>query len=389
MLAIKNGKIITVTQGTLERGTVLVENGKITAVGTDIAIPESYEVIDAEGKWVTPGFVDSHSHVSVETMPHARGESVDLNETTSPNTGYIRALDALNPKDAGIIRGRQGGITTSLTIPGSANVCCGTGIAFKHKDGATVFDIMIEGTEQMKFALGENPKGTYGGRNVMPKTRMGTGAVLREILFNAKVYSDALLEWEKDPSKSKPKADFKLEALVPVVRGEMKCRIHAHRSDDIVTAIRVAEEYNLDYALEHVTEGHLIKDFLKEKDVFLTLGPLFSSPSKSELFNQIPENAAILSKMGLKICLTMDGSGQVGMLALNVGRAIAYGLDEQTAFEGVTINPATLLGLQDRIGSIEVGKDADMAIFSGHPFCSMSRCEKTIIDGEVYDNLAK
>ena len=387
MLAVKNGKIITVTNGTIECGTILIEKGKITAVGADITIPEGAEIIDAQGKWVTPGFVDSHAHTCIGSLPHAKDENSDVNESVNADTSYVRVLDALNPRDLGRKIGRRGGITTSLTLPGSANICGGTGIAFNHKDGNTVYDIVIPGTEQMKFALGENPKGYDRGRKFMPRTRMGVGGRFREILYDAKQYSDALLAWENGTTKTKPKPDFKLNALVPVMRREMKCRIHAHRSDDIVTAVRVAEEFNLDYAIEHVTEGYMILDFLKEKDVFCTLGPLFSSPSKSELHGQIPENAGIFAKAGIKkLCLTMDNSASSDMLPLNVGRAIAYGLDEQAAFEAITINPATLIGLQERIGSIEVGKDADLAIFTGHPFSSLSRCEATIIEGVVYPN---
>lgn len=387
MIAIKNAKIITVTNGTIENGTVLINNGKIIAIGQNISIPANTEVIDATGKWVTPGFIDAHSHISVETMPHAHGESLDLNETTSPTTPQIRAIDALYPDDYSIHSARKAGITTSHTLPGSANICGGTGITFKHKQGKTIFDLVIPNSEQMKFALGENPKALYGGRNVMPKTRMGNAAIFRELLFNAKEYSDALLQYEKDPTKAKPKADFKLNSLVPVIRREMKARIHCHRSDDIVTAIRIAEEFKLDYALEHVTEGHLIKEFLANKNPICVLGPLYGSPAKSETRNRSDENAAILASAGITICISQDASGGISNLPMNVGRAIANGLNEQTAFEAVTINPARLLGIDTRTGSIEVEKDADISIWSGHPFCSMSRCEITIIDGEIYNNI--
>lgn len=386
MLAIKNAKIITVTNGTIENGTILINNGKIIAVGQNISLPSNTDIIDATGKWVTPGLIDAHSHLSVENMPHAYGEGTDLNETTSPTTPHIRAIDALYPEDYSIHSARKAGITASHTLPGSANLCGGSGITFKHKQGRTIFDLVIPNSEQMKFALGENPKNVYGSRNVMPKTRMGNAAVLRELLFNAKEYSDSLLQYEKDPTKTKPKADFKLNALVPVIRRKMKARIHCHRSDDIVTAIRIAEEFKLDYSLEHVTEGHLIKDFLAEKNVVCVLGPLYNSPSKSELKNRCDENAAILAKAGITICLSQDASGGISHLPMNVGRAIANGLDEQTAFESVTINPAKLLGVDNRMGSIEVEKDADLAIWTGHPFSSLSRCEITIIDGEIYNN---
>ncbi len=387
MLAIQNGKLITITNGIFENGTILIDNGKIVAVGENLSIPDDSEIIYASGNWVTPGFIDAHSHISVESMPHALGELVDLNETTSPTTPQIRAIDALYPEDVAIHTARRSGITASHTLPGSANICGGTGITFKHKIGKTIYDLVIPNSEQMKFALGENPRNAYDSKNTMPKTRMGNAAVFRELLFSAKQYSDSLYKYEKDPTKTEPKFDFKLNALVPVVRGQMKARIHCHRSDDIVTAIRIAEEFDLDYALEHVTEGHLIKEFLAEKKPICTLGPLYGGVSKSELRNRSDRNAAILAQEGITICLSQDAAVGTSLLPMNVGRAIAYGLDEDIAFKAVTINPAKLLGLEVRMGSLEAGKDADIAIWNGHPFSSLSRCETTIIDGIVYNNI--
>ncbi|MBQ7625253.1 MAG: amidohydrolase [Clostridia bacterium] len=389
MLAIKNGKVMTITRGTIENGTVLINDGKIKAVGKSIKIPKGADVIDATGKVVMPGLIEAHGHISVEAIPRARGEVTDLNETSSPNTCQIRALDALNPFDGAIPSARRGGLTSFCTLPGSANICGGTGIVFKLKDANTVYDMIYEGSEVMKFAMGENPRDTYNGRNVMPKTRMGCGAVLREILFNAKVYSDAKLAHEKDPSVSAPKPDFKLEALVPVIRRQMKARIHCHRADDIVTAIRIAREFNLDFSIEHATEGYKIADFLAKEGIVCVVGPLSSSPSKGELRGVNLKNAGILAKAGVEICLQVDGGYAEYMLPIYAGIAVAYGLPEETAFRAVTINPAKHLGIADRVGSIEVGKDADIAIFNGHPFCSMTRCEKTIIDGVVYDNLER
>jgi len=387
MLAIKNGKLITITDGIIENGTVLIDDGKIVAVGKDINIPNDADIIDATGKWITPGFIDAHSHISVESMPHALGELSDLNETTSPITPQIRSIDALYPEDIAIHTARRSGITASHTLPGSANICGGTGITFKHKIGKTVYELVIPNSEQMKFALGENPRNVYGSKNTMPKTRMGNAAVLRELLYNAKQYSDALLEYERDPTKTKPKFDIKLNALVPVIRRQMKARIHCHRSDDIVTAIRIAEEFDLDYALEHVTEGHIIKEFLAEKNPICTLGPLYGGPSKSELRNRSDKNAAILAQEGITICLSQDAAVGTALLPMDIGRAIAYGLSEEIAFKAVTINPAKLLGIDKRLGSLEVGKDADIAIWNGHPFSSLTRCEISIIDGIVYNNI--
>jgi len=215
---------------------------------------------------------------------------------------------------------------------------------------------------------------------------MGIGAVLRETLYNAKVYSDQLLEAQSDPSKA-PKPDFKLEALVPAIRGEMKVRIHSHRADDIVTAIRIAKEFNLDFAIEHCTEGYKILDFLKENNVTAVVGPLTMGPAKMEIWGCKLETPGIMEKAGINFCLTEDTSSGTKYLPMHVGLCIARGLSEEAAFEAVTIRPAKLLGIDRRTGSIEAGKDADIAIFNGFPFSNLTLCETTIIDGEVYENL--
>ncbi len=388
MIAIKGGKLLTVTHGIIENGTILIEDGKIKAVGQNVQIPQGAEVINAEGKWVTPGLIDVHTHISTFAEPQPRPVIHDGNETSSPNTAQIRGIDGLNPRDMAIRVARNAGFTTCYTGPGSANVIGGTGLAFKLKNGETVYDLVIPGTEMMKMAFGENPKNVYGSRHILPNTRMGVAGVLREALFNAKAYSDAKLKAEKE-GKEPPKPDFKLEALVPVVRREMKCRIHAHRNDDIVTAVRICKEFNLDFVIEHCTEGYMIKDFLAKEGVTAVVGPLDMGPAKMEIWNTTYDNPGILEKAGVNFCLTQDTSSQTDKLPVNVGIAIAHGLSYEYALKAVTINPATVLGLQDRMGSLDEGKDADIAIFSGDPFCNYTLCEKTIIDGVVYDRDAR
>jgi imidazolonepropionase-like amidohydrolase len=387
MLAIVNGKVLTVTGGTIENGTVLIENGKITSVGSsrDITVPKDAEIIDASGKWVTPGLIDAHTHISTFGEPNSMEGRYDGNEITSPNTSYVRGIDALNPHDMAIGEARKAGFTTCYTGPGSANIIGGTGIGIKLKDGNTIFDIAIPECQHMKMALGENPRSCYGEDNKLPSTRMGNAAVLREALYNAKVYSDALKAAETDPSKA-PKPDFKLDALVPVVRGERFCRIHCHRADDIVTAIRIGEEYNLKFSIEHCTEGYKIKDFLAEKGVTCVIGPVNMEPYKMEIWGCKLETPGILEKAGVNICLTQDTQSATKWLPMFVGACIARGLSYETALKAVTINPAKLLGLEGRVGSIEPGKDGDVAIFSGDPFSNYSICETTIIEGVVYNN---
>ena len=220
----------------------------------------------------------------------------------------------------------------------------------------------------------------------MPVTRMGTAALLRETLTRAQQYSDALKAAEDHPEK-KPEYNAKLEALVPVVRGKMKVRIHCHRADDIVTAIRISEEFGLDYSLEHVTEGHFIAGYLAQKDPDMVVGPLTMEPAKMEIWNTSLKNPAILEQAGCsRFCLMQDAPSGTKYLPSYIGLAIARGLSFDMALRAVTINPAKLLGLADRVGSIEVGKDADLAIWNGNPFSNLSLCEKTVIDGVVYEN---
>lgn len=385
MTAIINGKVITVTGETYESATVLIENGKIKAVGTDISLPEGTQIIDASGCWVTPGLIDCHTHICNFNEPNSMPGMHDGNEMSGPVQSQVRAMDAVYPEDYAIVPVREAGFTTVYSTPGSGNVIGGTGVSIKLR-GHTAQEMAIEGSEQMKFAFGENPKRNYGNRKQMPMTRMGVAATLREALYDAKNYSDALIAAETDPSKA-PKPDFKLDALVPVVRGEMRCRIHAHRSDDILTAIGIAEDYNLDYVIEHCTEGYKIKDVLNEKHVRCVIGPHLTSPSKFEIHGRILENAGILSKEdNITVCLTADTGSQTLALPMTIGMLIRHGLSFEDAIKGVTINAATVLNLQDRIGSLEAGKDADIAIFDGNPFDSLSLCRLVMIDGEIYKN---
>ena len=385
MTAIINGKVVTVTGETYEKGTVLVENGKIVAVGADLAVPEDAEIIDAAGCWVMPGLIDCHTHMCNFNEPNSIPGNYDGNESTSPNTAQVRAADAVYPDDYAIKPVREAGFTTCCILPGSANVIGGTGVSVKLR-GHTAKEMIIPGSEQMKFAFGENPKRVYGNKKVIPSTRMGVGAVLREALFNAKNYSDALLKAEEDPSKA-PKPDFKLEALVPVVRGEMRCRMHAHSSHDILTAVSIAEEYGLDYVIEHCTEGYKIADVLNEKQAKVVIGPHLTAPSKVEIHGRIMENSGILAnEENITVCLTADTGSETAYLPMTIGMLMRRGLSEEKAIKGVTINAAKVLNLEHRIGSLEAGKDADIAIFDGHPFDSMTLCRVVMIDGVVYKN---
>lgn len=384
MKAIINGKVFTVTGQTYDKATVLIENGKIKTVGPDVQVPSDAEIIDAAGCWVTPGLIDCHTHICNFSEPNSMPGLSDGNEMTGPIQPHIRALDAVYPDDYAIDKVREAGFTTVYSTPGSGNVIGGTGVSIKLR-GHTAREMAIPGSEQMKFAFGENPKRNYGARKQTPATRMGLAGILRETLFNAKNYSDKLKAAETDPSKA-PEPNFQLEALVPVVRGEMRCRIHAHRSDDIMTAVKIAEEFHLDYTIEHCTEGYMIVDALKRHHVRATIGPYLWGPEKQELWNMTMENPGKLAQAGIDIALTADDGSRTAYLPATIGLLLRRGLSEKAAFEGVTIQPARTLQLEDRIGSLEPGKDADIAIFDGHPFSSLSACRMTIIDGKIVHN---
>ncbi len=383
MLALTNCKAVTISNGILESATILIDDGKIKEIGvsTEIVIPEDAEVIDLTGKWVTPGFIDAHSHLAMGE-PGVKGGGDDDNEVVDPVTAHVRMIDSLDPWSIGIPEARKGGFTCVCSLPGSANVIGGTGIAVKLKDAKSVLDLVIPGTEVMKMALGENPKGCYGPQKRMPMTRMGIGAVLREALFQAKQYADNLAEAEKE---GKPfKHDFKLDPLVPVVRGEMRCRVHCHRADDILTAVRIGEEFGLDLVVEHCTEGFKVAEILAKKNVKCVVGPLRLIPAKEEIWNCTMENPGILEKAGVEFALSADAQTATRWLPEEVGIAMAYGLSEETAFRALTINAAKILNLDHRMGTLEAGKDADLAVFDGHPLCNMTRCKATMVDGVFY-----
>lgn len=376
MKALVNGRIITVTGETYEKGVILYESGKVVSVGADLAIPEGAEVIDVSGCVVTPGLIDCHTHLCVmhgrETMPGHQ----DYNEMYDPVTPNVRALDALNPFDEAIEPVRAAGFTTCYTGPGSANVIGGKGCSFKLR-GTTAEEMFIPGSEQMKFALGENPKRIYGLKGKEPLTRMGTAAVVRDWLTRALEYAD-----KKDRGEH-PAFDARLDALVPVVRGEMRVRIHCHRADDITTAIRLAKEFRLDYALEHATEGYKIADLLAREKVACTVGPLLLTPLKMEVWGLKQTTPGVLEKAGVPVCLTADGGWDTQWLPVYAGIIVRHGMPEKGALEAITIRPARVMGVQDRVGSIEAGKDADFAVFNGNPLCNLTECLMTIIDGQV------
>lgn len=384
MLAIKNGKIYTMAGTIIENGTILIEGQKLKAVGTDLEIPEGAEIIDASGKVVMPGIIDAHSHIGI--FEEGLGfEGADGNEMTNPSTPHLRAIDAINPMDSAFKEAYQGGITTVVSGPGSANVIGGVGIALKTY-GKIIDEMVILDPSGLKCAYGENPKRVYSGQKKTPSTRMGTAAVMREELIKAQNYLKKLEKAENDPDKA-PDRDLKMEAIVKVLKKEIPLRAHAHRADDIVTALRIAEEFDVDITIEHCTEGHLIADFLAKKGVDVVIGPTLSAKPKVELQNLTFETGRILYEAGVKFAIMTDHP-VIPQQYLPLCAALAHkdGLPEEEALKAITINAAEIIGVGDRVGSLEVGKDADVIILSGHLFDYKTVVEKTIINGEIiYD----
>ena len=397
MIAITNGKVMTITQGTLERGTVLVEDGRIVAVGEEIEIPAGAEVYDATGKVVMPGLIDAHCHVGL--FPDGIGwEYSDGNEMTDPITPHLRALDAVHPEDPAFKELVAAGVTTVLTGPGSGNLIGGQWVCLKTAPKPSVEQMVLLEPAGMKMALGENPKRVYGEQKKAPSTRMGNAAALRTALVDAQNYLEKWRRYEADladyqakveaededaEEPKPPERDLKLEALGKVLRREMKARVHAHRADDMLTAIRIAEEFDLDLTLEHATEGYKIADILAEKGIPVTAGPILFSRVKYELKNMTPKNPGLMAKAGVKVAIQTDEMSAVKYLTINAALAMREGMTEEEALKAITINPAEIIGVADRVGSLEAGKDADLVVFSGHPFDYRSVAELVLVDGQV------
>lgn len=381
MLFIKNAKIYTMAGEVIENGSILVENGKIKEIGTDLVAPLDAQVIDGKGKNVFPGFIDAHCHIGM--WEEGIGfEGADGNEMTDPVTPHLRGLDALNPRDEAFENAIKGGVTTAATGPGSANVIGGTFSVIKLH-GNRIDDMIVKETLAMKCAFGENPKRVYNDKKMMPSTRMGTAAKLRETLAKTVEYRDKKVAAGDDLSKM-PAYDMKLEAMLPVINKEIPLKAHAHRADDIFTSIRIAKEFDVLLTLEHCTEGHLIADQLAKEGYPAIIGPSFGNKSKFELNQKTFDTPGILHKAGVKIAIMTD-SPVIPLEYLPMAAALAHkaGLDETEALKCISINAAEILGVDDRIGSIEIGKDADLVIWDGHPFDLQSKVAYTLVNGEI------
>jgi imidazolonepropionase-like amidohydrolase len=392
-ILIKNGTIITVTKGIIENGDVLLKNGKIDKVGKALEAPDKALVIDATGKFVMPGIIDPHSHIGVYSWPGVPAHD-DGNEATDPITPQVRAEDSFNAEDPAIERAVAGGVTTIQSLPGSANLIGGQTLVLKLKPGRTVSEMRIDDAPPgMKMALGENPKRVYGHRNQMPSTRMGNFALLREWFVKAGNYSDKWEQFEKNKSKDDhketPGRDLRLEALTDILKGKYLVHVHCYTKDEMLRMIDLADEFGFKIrSFEHTLEGYKIADTLAAREIGACTWTDWWG-FKMEAFEGIPQGPGIMASKGVRVVFHSDSGDQIQRLWLDAAKAVRYGMDRQKALEALTINPAWVLGLEDRIGSIEEGKDADIAVFSGHPFNIYSLVEMTIIDGEMIFDRSK
>jgi len=381
MILIKNGKVLTMSNKVYEKGDVLIEGKKIVQVGENLDAPADAQVIDAQGMWVMPGIVDAHCHIGM--WEDGIGfEGADGNEATNPVTPELRAIDGINPDDNCFREAREHGITSVVTGPGSANVIGGQFAALKTY-GRRVDDMVFREPLALKVAFGENPKRVYDGQSKSPSTRMATAAILRQSLINAQEYKKKLEKGKADPDKM-PERDLQMEIMVRVLNREIPIKAHAHRADDILTAIRIAKEFDIDITIDHCTEGHRITDYLLEENAKVILGPLLSDRSKVELKNMSFKAPGILSKAGIKVAIMTDHPViPIQYLPVCAAIAVREGMDEMEALKAITINAAEITGIADRVGSLESGKDADIVIFDGHPLDFRSKTVWVFIDGHA------
>lgn len=384
MMLLTNGYIHPVDAPDIPRGFVAFSQGKITALGPMEQIPAGLaeEAQDLKGAHVCPGFVDAHCHLGL--FGSGVGfEADDGNEATDPVTPHLRALDAVNPQDRYFSEALAAGVTTVLTGPGSANPVSGQGVVLKTA-GRWVDEMILSAPACMKFALGENPKAVYNDRKEGPVTRMATAALIREILFKAVEYRTKKLMSQADPEDEGPEYDAKLEALLPLLSGEMSAHFHAHRADDIATALRISKEFGLKPVIVHATEGHLISELLEREQVPVITGPCLTDRSKPELAGMTLENPAILAKHTLVAICTDHPETPIQYLPLCAAVAVRGGMSESDALAAITLNPAKILGVDGRVGSITPGKDADLVIFEAHPFDWKNRGPKQVyLNGEL------
>ena len=378
---ITGGRILTMADRVLENGTIWIEDGKIReiregAIG-EMPSGKTAQVLDVQGAWVLPGLIEAHCHMGI-TEEKKGMEGDDCNENVQPVTPWLRAIDAINTMDAAFDDAVRAGITSAMIGPGSSNVVGGQ-FAFLKTHGRRIDDLIVKAPAAMKIAFGENPKVNFSGQGKSPVTRMAIAGMLREELFRAKQYVEKKKKNAKDFEE-----DFRLEPWVPVFEGEIPLKAHVHRVDDIFTAIRIAKEFGLSVTLDHCSEGHLVAEKLAEEGFPAIVGPDLSSRSKIEVQNMAFKTVGILNKAGVPTAITTDHPvSLIQSLPLCAGMAVKAGLSMEEGLRAITINAAKICGVADRVGSLEPGKDADIAIFTGNPMEIFTKTLYTIIDGNV------
>lgn len=381
MKLIKNAHIITCAGESYENGMIAFDE-RIRYVGENYS-GKADEVIDAEGMYVVPGLIDAHCHVGL--FGDSVGfEGADANEDSDPITPQLRAIDGIYPQDRAFCDARAAGVTTVVTGPGSSNAVGGQFAAIKTA-GICVDDMVIKAPCAMKMALGENPKSVYTEKEQAPGTRMGTIALIRELLYKSKNYDEALKKHNENPDDNdKPEFDIKLEAMLPVIRREIPVKIHAHRADDICSAIRIGREFGIDITIEHCSDGDIVADILERERAVVNLGPTLTDRSKPELKNLSFATYKNLSDRNLSVAIITDHPEiTIDNLPLCAALAVQNGMDREKALYAITINAAKNCHIADRVGSLEPGKDADIAVFDRLPVEFGARCRMTFIDGKT------
>lgn len=372
MLLVKNGNIYTMEGEEPVNADVFVMNGKITEIGKNIEATDDVKIIDATGMNVFPGFIDAHSHLGI-CEEKASAQVDESNENTNPITPAVRGLDGVNPMDSAFHNALASGITGVMVGPGSANPIGGQ-FAFIKTYGRCVDDMVVLAPAAIKIAFGENPMTNYGLNGNTPSCRMGTASIIREELFRAKQY------FENENTEK----DFLLECYRDLFEGKIPLKAHVHRADDILTAIRIAKEFGVELTLDHCTEGHLIAEKIAESGFPAIVGPSLASRNKKEVSQSDFKTAGILKKTGVRVAITTDHPvSRIQYLPLCAGLAAKEGLGEYDALKAITIDAAKICRVDHRLGSIKVGKDADMVIYEGSPFDIFSRVFVTIIDGKI------
>ncbi|OLT51719.1 amidohydrolase [Cellulosimicrobium sp. CUA-896] len=382
-VAVTNGYVVPVAADPIENGTVLVEDGVITAVGADVVVPDGVRTIDARGRWVLPGFVEAHAHMGV--MEEAEGwAGNDTNEMTDPNGSALRALDGINVEDEGFRDALVGGVTSAVVKPGSGNPIGGQTVAIKTWGGRTVDEQVFQESVSVKSALGENPKRVYGDQKKLPSTRLGVANVIRRAFVDAQNY---VARRDAAAAKGEPfDRDLGKETLARVLAGELYWDQHTHRADDIATALRLADEFGYRLVVNHGTDGAAVADVLAERDVPVIFGPMFTSRSKIELRDRSIATLGVLARAGVRVAITTDHPVvPINFLVHQASLAVKEGLDRDTALRALTVNPAAILGLDDRVGSLAPGLHGDVVVWSGDPLDVTARAEHVLITGtEVY-----